>query len=57
MFYDASKCSLNDLVLAPNFFIPSVDTIVDLLDVNSWMGDINLGEMFLNFPLNPKVST
>jgi hypothetical protein len=55
MVYDASKCSLNDLVWAPNFFIPSVDTMVDLLDGNSWMGDINLGEMFLNLPLDPKV--
>jgi hypothetical protein len=29
--------------------------MVDLLDGNSWMGDIDLGEMFLNFPLDPKV--
>jgi hypothetical protein len=55
MVYDASKCGLNDLVWAPNFFIPSVDSMVDLLDADSWMGDIDLGEMFLNFPLDPKV--
>jgi hypothetical protein len=55
MVYDASKCGLNDLVWAPNVFVPSVDSMVDLLDSKSWMGDIDLGEMFLNFSLDPKV--
>jgi hypothetical protein len=55
MVYDATKCGLDDLVGAPDFFIHSVDSMVDLLDANSWMGDIELGEMFLNFPLDPKV--
>jgi hypothetical protein len=55
MVYDASKCGLNDLVWAPNFFISSVDTMVDLLDGNSWMRDIDLGEMFMDFPLDSKV--
>jgi hypothetical protein len=55
MVYDATKCGLNELVWAPNFFIPSVELMVDLLDSKSWMADIDLGEMFLNFPLDPKV--
>jgi hypothetical protein len=55
MVYDATKCGLNDVVWAPNFFIPSVDSMLGVLDTNSWMGDIDLGEMFLNFPLDPKV--
>jgi hypothetical protein len=55
MVYDATKCGLNELVWAPNFFIPSVESMVDLLDSKSWMADIDLGGMFLNFPLDPKV--
>jgi hypothetical protein len=53
MVYDATKCGLNELVWAPNFFIPSEESMVDSLD-STWMADIDLGEMFLNFPLDPK---
>jgi hypothetical protein len=55
MVYDASKCGLNGLVWAPNFFMPSVDFMIDVLDHNYWMADIDLGGMFLNFPLDPQV--
>jgi hypothetical protein len=55
MVYDAIKCGLDDVVWAPNFFIPSVDSMLSVLDTNSWMGDIDLGKKFLNFPLDPKV--
>jgi hypothetical protein len=54
MVYDASKCGLNKLVWAPNFFIPSVDSMVDVLDHNSWMADIDLGK---TFPLGPSSET
>jgi hypothetical protein len=54
MVYNTTKCGLNKLVWAPNFFIPSVDLMIDVLDNNSWiMADIDLGGMFLNFPLDP----
>jgi hypothetical protein len=55
MVYDATRCGLNDVVWAPNFYIPLVDAMLNVLDANSWMGDIDLGEMFLNFPLDVKI--
>ena len=44
---DVTRCGLNEVVWAPNFFIPSVDSMLSVLDKDSWMGDIDLGEMFL----------
>lgn len=55
LVYDATRCGLNESVWAPNFFIPSADTLARCLTEGSWLGDIDLGEFFLNFPLDPKV--
>jgi hypothetical protein len=52
MVYDASKCKLNEAVWAPNFFMPSPDSLYNTLDSGTFMGDIDLGEFFLNFPLD-----
>lgn len=53
--YDATKCQLNAALWAPKFFLPTIDTILRNSDLNAWFGDIDLGEMFLNFPLDPQV--
>ena len=55
MVYDASKSGLNDVVYAPNFAMANTDSLLDLLDCRSWQSDIDLGEMFLNFPLDRKI--
>jgi hypothetical protein len=55
MVYDASKCGLNDAVWAPNFFIPSPNSLFNVLDQSTWMADIDLGEFFLNFPLDKDI--
>jgi hypothetical protein len=47
LVYDASRCGLNDAVWALVFFNPLVDAMLDVLDANSWMGDIDLSEIFL----------
>jgi hypothetical protein len=52
MVYDASKCGLNKLVWAPNFFMSSPDSLYNNLDSGTYMGDLDLGECFLNFPLD-----
>jgi hypothetical protein len=52
MVYYGTKSGLNDTIWASNFYVPSIDSLVGLLDSNSWMSDINLGEFFLNFPLD-----
>ena len=53
--YDATKCSLNKALWSPNFGLPMVDTLLTHLLFESWMGDIDLGEIFLNFPLDPSI--
>ena len=55
MVYDASKSGLNDVVWAPNFSMATADSLLDLLDCRSWQTDVDLGEMFLNFPLDVKI--
>ena len=52
MVYDATKCGLNDVLWTPNFFLPTIDSILRNVDNDFWFGDIDLGEMFLNFWLD-----
>lgn len=55
MVYDATKCGLNAALWAPNFALPTVDSVVNNSDSFTWYGDIDLGEMFLNYPLDPRI--
>lgn len=55
MVYDATKSRLNDALWVPSFSLPSIDSLLNLLDNDSWMGDLDMGEMFLNFPLDIKI--
>jgi hypothetical protein len=55
MVYDASKCGLNEKIWAPNFMLLTIDTTLRHVDESSWFGDIDLGGMFLNFPLDEKL--
>jgi len=50
--YDATKCGLNQAVWAPNFFLPTIDASLRCMDPTTICGDIDLGEMFLNYPLD-----
>jgi hypothetical protein len=51
MVYNGSSCGLNKSLWAPNFWLPTPDTALNLLDFGSHSVDLDLGEMFLNFPL------
>jgi hypothetical protein len=53
MVYDATKSKLNSCLWAPNFGLPTVDTLTRNNSCESWMGDLDIGEMFLNFCLHP----
>jgi hypothetical protein len=55
LVYDASKCGLNDCVWAPNYFQASPDSLFNLLEPRTLMGDLDLGEFFLNFPLDHRI--
>ncbi len=53
--YDATANGLNDAVWAPSFWLPTVDTLVRNVDATTWMLDRDIGDMFLNFPLDRRV--
>ena len=50
--YDATKSGLNDAIWAPSFALPTIDSILRNADHQTWFGDIDLGEMFLNYFLD-----
>ena len=50
--YDATACGLNNALWSPNFFLPTIDSVLRGADKDSWFSDIDLGEMFLNYFLD-----
>ena len=52
LVYDATKCGLNDALWCPSFWMPTIDDVLDCATDTSWYGDVDVGEMFLNFPLD-----
>ena len=55
LVYDGTKSGLNECVWAPNFFLPSVDSMLMNMDVHTWCADLDLAEMFLNYPLHKNI--
>ena len=53
--YDATLCGLNKALWASNFFLPTIDSILRNADSGTWSGDIDLGEMFLNYFLGEEL--
>jgi hypothetical protein len=53
--YDATKSGLNACMWVPSFSLPGAEAIVDMMDEDSFMMDLDLGEMFYNFPMHESV--
>ena len=53
--FNGTSCGLNGSVWAPNFWLPTSKSMVRALNFNFKSVDIDLGEMFLNFPLSKKL--
>ena len=53
--YDATKCGLNEAVWAPNFYLPTIDTSLRIVEFTSWFGDLDFEEFYLNYYLDPKI--
>ena len=51
MVYDATRSGLNAALWTPSFALPTADDLTDLISSDSWLMDLDMGEMFLNFPL------
>ena len=52
MVYDASKSGLNEVLWAPSFCLSTVDSTFRSIESTTRLGDLDLGEMFLNFKLH-----
>ena len=45
MVYDATQYGLNAAVTPPNFFMPTINASLRSMEISTWCGDIDLGEM------------
>ena len=52
MVYDGTSSGFNRWVWAPSFGLPTVETMLRSVEHRTWLGDIDVGEQFLNFPLD-----
>lgn len=52
MVYDATASGLNESCWTPKFGMYTVNSVLDSVDFGTYMGDRDLGEMFLNFPID-----
>ena len=52
MVFNGSSCGLNSVLFASNFGLPSSSTMTRLLSFGYKVVDMDIGEMFLNFPLH-----
>ena len=53
MVYDASVSGLNDTIWVPRFPLPTIQTThLQLVEEGTWMADLVISEMFLNFILH-----
>lgn len=50
--YNGTSSGLNDACWVPRFVLPTIETHLRQTGPGSWMGDADIGEMFLNFPLH-----
>ena len=55
LVYDMTKCGLNRCLWAPRFYLPVLDSLFDSIDYESYMSDIDQGEMFLNYFCDPEL--
>ena len=50
--WDTRRNGVNERLWAPHFFLPGSENLEQLLTMDSFQGDMDVGEMFLNFMLH-----
>ena len=55
LVYNATESGLNEAVWAPWFSLPTCESHLRSVDPGTYMGDADLGEMFLNFTLDKNI--
>lgn len=53
MMFDLTMCGFNDVLWVPTFWLPTILNVFDCAIHSSFFGDIDIGEMFLNFKVHP----
>jgi hypothetical protein len=53
--FDGTRSQLNAALWAPPFVLPTINSLLRAVDVGTWMADIDIGEMFYNFSLDPVI--
>jgi hypothetical protein len=53
--FDGTSSGLNNAIWSPTFGLPSTASLLAALEPGTWMADIDVGEMFYNFMLDPKL--
>ena len=51
MVYDGTSSGFNDWVWAPSFSLPTIESMLRSVDHQTWLGDLDVAEQFLNFQL------
>jgi hypothetical protein len=52
MVYDGTKSGLNKVIWVPRFPLPTVETLLRAVESGTFMSEMDIGEMFLNFVLH-----
>ena len=52
MVYDGTASGFNDSVWIENFGLPTIETLIRGTSPDTWMVDLDIGDMFLNFMLH-----
>jgi hypothetical protein len=52
LVYDGLVSGLNMSIWVPRFFLPTIWTHLCAVDEDTFMADVDIGEMFLNFVLH-----
>jgi len=53
--YDGTSSGVNEAVWAPSFFLPTSVSLARLLEPGTYQMDMDVGEMFHNFPLHSSI--
>lgn len=55
LVYDMTKCGLNKCLWSPRFYVSCPDSLFYSIEYDSFMSDIDQGEMFLNYFSDPEL--
>ena len=55
LVFDGTKSGLNSKLWAPSFCLPTVESLLPMLEPGTWQSDIDVGEQFYNYMLDPSI--